>query len=135
MPEGPDGRLLPYPLLGHDRDRDTLTYGILADQNDDAAYFDVDPANGQVTVVSELDYETGRRTLTFTATLHDGKGVEVDADDAVTVVDDDTVDVTLLMTVSVDDVEEEGVVTLSDDEPTIGLRLGRHLDGRRHPGR
>ena len=128
MTEGPAGRLLPYPLEGADRDRDTLTYGIQAGEGD-AEHFEVDPATGQVTVVSELDYETGRQTLTFVATLHDGKGVDADNN----VVDDDTVDVTLLMTVSVDDVEEAGVVTLSDDEPYIGLLLEATLtdgDGR-----
>ena len=137
MPEGPAGRMLPDPLLGADRDRDTLTYGIMEHQNDDAAYFAVNPTSGQVTVVSELDYELGKRTLTFTATLHDGKGVVAvdDGDGNVTqnVVDDDTVDVTLLMTVSVDDVEEEGVVTLPEEEHYIGLLLEATLtdgDGR-----
>ena len=116
MLEGPGGRLLPYPLVGNDRDRDTLTYGIVAGERD-ADLFEVDPTSGQITVVSELDYENGRRTLTFVATLHDGKSVDADNN----VVNDDTVDVTLLMTLSVDDVEEEGVVTLSDDELIIGL--------------
>ena len=128
MLEGPGGRLLPYPLWGADRDRDTLTYGIMAGERN-ADLFEVDPTSGQITVVSELDYENGRRTLTFVATLHDGKSVDADNN----VVDDDTVDVTLLMTLSVDDVEEEGVVTLSDDEPIIGLLVEATLtdgDGR-----
>ena len=128
MLEGPGGRLLPYPLWGADRDRDTLTYGIMAGERD-ADLFEVDPTSGQITVVSELDYENGRRTLTFVATLHDGKSVDADNN----VVNDDTVDVTLLMTLSVDDVEEEGVVTLSDDEPIIGLLVEATLtdgDGR-----
>ena len=109
--------MLLHPLQGHDRDGDILTYGIVAGEGD-AAFFDVDPTSGQVTVVSELDYELGKRTLPlFVATLHDGKGVDDDnnvvrrrhgrchaADDR-----------------QVDDLEEEGVVTLSDDEPHIGL--------------
>ena len=128
MPEGPAGRLLPRALVGGDRDEDTLTYGIVAGERD-ADLFEVDPTSGQITVVSELDYENGRRTLTFVATLHDGKSVDADNN----VVNDDTVDVTLLMTLSVDDVEEEGVVTLSDDEPIIGLLVEATLtdgDGR-----
>ena len=128
MLEGPGGRLLPYPLVGNDRDRDTLTYGIVAGERD-ADLFEVDPTSGQITVVSELDYENGRRTLTLVATLHDGKSVDADNN----VVNDDTVDVTLLMSLSVDDVEEEGVVTLSDDEPSVDSTVEATLtdgDGR-----
>ena len=129
IPEGPAGRLL-VTLVGSDRDKDTLTYGIIAGERD-AELFDVDPTSGQITVL-ELDFErAGRpmRPLTFIATMHDGKGVDVDNN----VVDDDTVDVTLLMTVTVDDVEEEGVVTLSDYEPSVDSTVEATLtdgDGR-----
>ena len=116
MPEGPAGRLMRFALIGEDRDNDTLTYGIVAGERD-AELFEVDPTSGQITVVAELDFESGSRTRRFVATLHDGKGVDADNN----VVDDDTVDVTLLITVTVDDTEEEGVVTLSEDEPIIGL--------------
>ena len=123
LPEGPAGRLLPRGLVGADRDGDTLTYGIVAGELD-ADSFEVDPATGQVTVIEALDYESGKRQLTFKATLHDGKSVDADNN----VVDDDTVDVTMLMTVSVDDVEEEGVVTLSAADPEIGTRLDATLE-------
>ena len=131
IPEGPAGRLL-ITLVGNDRDRDTLTYGIVAGEGD-AELFEVDPTSGQITVL-ELDFERGgpgqpMRPLTFIATMHDGKRVDVDNN----VVDDDTVDVTLLMTVTVDDVEEEGVVTLSDYEPTVASTVEATLtdgDGR-----
>ena len=131
IPEGPAGRLL-ITLVGNDRDRDTLTYGIVAGEGD-AELFEVDPTSGQVTVL-ELDFERAgpgqpMRPLTFIATMHDGKRVDVDNN----VVDDDTVDVTLLMTVTVDDVEEEGVVTLSDYEPTVASTVEATLtdgDGR-----
>ena len=131
IPEGPAGRLL-VTLVGNDRDRDTLTYGIVAGERD-AELFEVDPTSGQITVL-ELDFERAGpgepvRPLTFIATLHDGKRVDADNN----VVDDDTVDVTLLMTVTVDDVEEEGVVTLSDYEPSVDSTVEATLtdgDGR-----
>ena len=62
MLEGPGGRLLPYPLWGADRDRDTLTYGIMAGERD-ADLFEVAPTSGQITVVSELDYENWKTNV------------------------------------------------------------------------
>ena len=131
--EGPAGRLLPFGLQGRDRDGDTLTYGVVAGMGD-ADFFEVNTASGQITLLPEVDFETEGRLgvpLTFTATLHDGKGL--DPDDNTIVIEDESVDVTILMSVTIGDAEEEGVVTLNDYEPSVGATVEATLvdgDGR-----
>ena len=117
--EGPAGRVLSERLTATDRDGDNLTFGIQDGQ--DSALFEIDPSSGQITAVGELDFETAgsEGLLFFTATLHDGK--KVDANDMV--INDDTTDVTTVVTVRVIDLEEDGVVTLSAQEPDVGVPL------------
>ena len=127
--EGPAGRNVGFPISATDRDNDPLTYGIQASQ--DSALFEVDPSSGQVRTVEALDFETTTGFLLVTITLHDGKGVEDQgttntADD--TAVNDDSIDHTQTATVRVTDVEEDGVVTLSDDEPGVGTALTATLE-------
>ena len=49
------------------------------------------------------------------------------------VISDDSIDATTTVTVTILDVEEDGVLTLSDDEPGVGTRVDHHpLRRRRH---
>ena len=117
--EGAAGRVLPERIMATDRDNDSLTFGIQPGQ--DSALFEINASNGQVTAVGALDFETAgsEGLLFFTVTLHDGKGL--DSNDMV--INDDSIDVTTVVSVRVIDVEEEGVVTLSDQEPEAGTQL------------
>ena len=117
--EGVAGRFLPERVTATDRDNDNLTFGIESGQ--DSALFEINASTGQIRAVGALDFETaGSEGLLFlTVTLHDGKGV--DSNDMV--VNDDSIDVTTVVSVRVIDVEEDGVVTLSDQEPEPGTQL------------
>ncbi|MYB21710.1 MAG: hypothetical protein F4Y29_04160 [Chloroflexi bacterium] len=114
--EGPAGRILPERITATDRDGDNLTFAI--DPGQDSALFEIDPSSGQITAVGDLDFETAgpQGLLFFTVSLHDGKGLDIND----MVINDDSVDVTTDVSVRVIDVEEEGVVTLSDTEPEAG---------------
>ena len=117
--EGAAGRVLSERITATDRDGDNLTFGIQPGQ--DSALFQIDASNGQITAVGALDFETAgsEGLLFFTATLHDGKGL--DANDMV--INDDSIDVTTVVSVRVIDLEEDGVVTLSAQEPDVGVQL------------
>ncbi len=117
--EGEAGRVLPERVTATDRDGDNLTFGIQPGQ--DSALFEIDASSGQVTAVGALDFETAGTggLLFFTVTLHDGKGLDVND----MVINDDSIDATTVVSVRVIDVEEEGVVTLSDQEPEAGTQL------------
>ena len=114
--EGPAGRMLPDRITATDRDGDTLTFGIGA--GGDAALFEINASTGQITAVGALDFETAGTggLLIFNVTVHDGKGLDAGNN----VINDDMVDATTQVSVQVIDVEEEGVVTLSDLEPEAG---------------
>ena len=116
--EGPAGRLVSKALMGWDRDGDTLTFGIVEGELD-ADLLEVNPTTGELTVLPELDYETGKQVLHFSATLHDGKGLDTDQN----VIDDDTLDVTMEFKLTVRNVDEEGMVTLSNPAPGVGVDL------------
>ncbi len=120
--EGPAGDPVGAPTSATDRDNDTLTYGIQPGQ--DSAYFEIDPSSGQVRLAQALDFETTPGPLFFYLTLHDGRGVDANNVE----VDDSSIDATRSATVSVVDVEEGGVVTLSDDEPGVGTALSATLE-------
>ena len=102
-----------------DRDlADTLTFGIQTSQYSD--HFEINASTGQIRLTQVLDFEvldleTG--FLLLTVTLHDG----MDADDNVEAVP--IVDVTTILAITIRDVEEEGVVTLSSTEPAVGTQL------------
>ncbi len=117
--EGVAGRFLSERMMATDRDNDSLTFGIQPGQ--DAALFEINPSTGQIKAVGAVDFETARSGgfLFFTVTLHDGKGL--DSNDMV--INDDSIDVTTVVSVQVIDLEEEGVVTLSDQEPEAGDQL------------
>ena len=114
--EGPAGRFLSERVTATDRDGDNLTFGIEPGQ--DSALFEINASTGQIRAVGALDFETAgsEGLLFFTVTLHDGKGL----DGSDMVINDDSIDATTVVSVRVIDVEEEGVVTLSDPEPEAG---------------
>ena len=114
--EGPSGRTVGQ-LMATDRDGDTLTFGMQAGR--DSAFFELNPSTGVVRAILPLDFEeaTGG-LLTFTATLSDGKAV----DPSDLVILDDSVDVTTDVAVRIIDLEEEGVITFSPQEPETGAR-------------
>ncbi len=120
--EGPAGGAVGAPTFATDRDNDALTYGIQS--GGDAAYFEIDPSTGQVSLAQALDFETTPGPLFFYLTLHDGKGVDANNVE----VADSSIDTTRSATISVVDVEEDGVVTLSTDEPETGTPLTATLE-------
>ena len=120
--EGPAGGAVGDPTTATDRDNDTLTYGIQSGQ--DSARFEIDPSSGQVRLAQALDFETTPGPLFFYLTLHDGKGVDSDNVE----VADSSIDATRSADVHVVDVEEDGVVTLSDEEPGVATALTATLE-------
>ena len=120
--EGPAGGAVGAPTSATDRDNDTLTYGI--ETSLDSAFFEIDPSTGQVRLAQALDFETtsAPHVLFFYLTLHDGR----DADGNTETVP--TIDARRSADVSVVDVEEGGVVTLSTDEPETEMPLTATLE-------
>ena len=120
--EGPAGGAVGTPTSTTDRDNDTLTYGIQSGL--DGALFEIDPSTGQVRLAQALDFETTSepRVLFFYLTLHDGRDADGNAETV------PTIDATRSADVSVVDVEEDGVVTLSTDEPETGTQLTATLE-------
>ncbi len=114
--EGGDARNVGDPMRATDRDpADTLTFGIQTSQYSD--HFEINASTGQIRLTQVLDFETITGFVLLTVTLHDG----MDADDNVE--DVPVVDVTTILAITVDDVEERGVVTLSPTEPAVGTEL------------
>ena len=120
--EGPAGGAVGAPTFATDRDNDTLTYGIQSGL--DAALFEIDPDTGQVRLAQALDFETNPGPLFFYLTLHDGKGVDASNVE----IADSSIDATRSADIFVVDVEEDGVVTLSTDEPETGTQLTATLE-------
>ncbi len=118
--EGAAGRTVGDPIPATDRDPDTLTFGIQSSGNSNL--FEIDPSSGQVRTAAALDFETTSGFLTFTVTLHDGRDADGNPEDP------PVIDVTRTIIVFVTDVEEDGVVTLSDDEPGVGTPLTATLE-------
>ena len=121
IPEGEAGRFLDERLTATDRDGDNLTFGLGDGVN--SHLFEVNASTGQIRAVEALDFETAPSSgyLTVPITLHDG----MDADGNVEsppVIDD-----TGTLSVYITDVEEDGVVTLSQEEPEVGVALRASL--------
>ena len=104
-------------LTATDRDNDTLTWGL----EDTAAsdLFEIHPSTGQLRTAQALDFETSAGRLFLNVTIADGRDADGDADPEV--------DVTSTVTITVTDVEEPGVVTLSNDEPGVGVAVDATL--------
>ena len=119
IPEGNAVGNVGVPVQGSDRDNDSLTYGIQPSLHSDL--FEINPSTGQLRALEALDFETTSGALLFTVTLHDGK------DEDGNVEDPPVVDATTTVSVFVQDVEEDGVVTLSSTEPEVGTPLSATL--------
>ena len=118
--EGGNARNVGDRMTASDRDNDTLTFGIQTSQYSD--HFEINASTGQIRLTQALDFETITGLVLLTITLHDG----MDADGVVE--DVPVVDVTTILAITVDDVEEEGVVTLSSTEPEVGTPLTATLE-------
>ena len=89
---------------------DNLTYSL--DDSSDADSFSIDASSGQLRTRAALDYETGPNSYTVDVTAADPSG----ANDRITV------------TITVNNVDEEGTVTLSTTQPIEGTLLDATLD-------
>ena len=99
----PTGENVGGPVSALDDDGDTLTYALAGP---DAGAFDFDPGTGQIRVQEALDYE-GKASYAVTVTVHDGKNADGEADA--------TVDDSIAVTIDVNNVDEEGGVSLLTD--------------------
>ena len=97
------------PVAATDPENDNLTYSLDAV---DAASFNIDASSGQLRTKAALDYETGTISYSVDVTAADPSG----ADDRITV------------TITVNNVDEEGTVTLSTTQPIEGTLLDATLD-------
>ena len=117
--EGEAGRSVGAPIGASDRENDPLTFD-LSDSNPPS--FEINSSTGQLRTAQALDFETGPPSGNYllTVTLHDSKDPDGNPS---TVVDTTT---TVLVTLT--DVEEAGVVTLSVEEPEPAIVLSATLD-------
>ena len=118
-PEGPSG----IPITASDRDGDSLTFSILDGAHSDK--FELVVVNNttvRLRTAQAFDFETTSGPLFLQVAVHDGKGLD-ENNTVMTVISDDSIDATTTVTVTILDVEEDGVLTLSDDEPGVGETL------------
>ena len=122
IPEGEAGRDVGTPLVVSDRDNDTLRFGIEA--GEDHEFFTIDATSGQLSLLRAVDFEDQPAAGFYlvNVTLHDGKDADGNSEA------DPVVDATSGITIAVTDVEEDGVVTLSEDEPDTGTPLTATLE-------
>ena len=120
--EGEAGRNVGTPFVVSDRDNDTLRFGIEAGAGDDL--FAINATSGQLSLLKAVDFEDPPVAgfYLITVTLHDGKDADGNTEA------DPVVDTTTGVSVTVTDVEEEGVVTLSAEEPETGTPLDATLE-------
>ena len=122
IPEGEAGRFLDEHLTATDRDEgDNLTFGLGDGVN--SHLFEVNASTGRIRAVEALDFETAPSSgyLTVPITLHDGKDADGNVESP-PVIDD-----TGTLSVYITDVEEDGVVTLSQEDPEVGVALRASL--------
>ena len=99
------------PVAAEDPERDRLTYSLTGS---DAGAFTVNASTGQIRVKDALNFET-KSSYSVTVNVHDGK----DGTGATSTTIDDTQNVTI----TVDNVEEPGTVTLTSETATIQARV------------
>ena len=105
----PADRNIGEPVTATDPENDTLTYSLDVTSR---ATFNIVATTGQLQTKAALDYETGTHTYTVTVTATDPAGLY------------DTIEVTI----TVNNVEEPGTVTLSSLQPQVGFQLTATLD-------
>ncbi len=118
--EGGDPRPVGNPIEVTDREGDSVTFGI--GHQGIQGLFDVNTSTGQLMLTEALDFETSTGFELLFVTIHDGR----DADGNVET--DPQIDHTATFRITVADVEEPGVITLSAEEPEIGTPLRADLE-------
>ena len=110
----PPGGLVGDAITATDPDGDVLTYSMWGN---DAAFFVIDGATGQITVGSGtlLDYETGPTRYAVIVSVHDGGDAYGK--------DDTEVDDRIEVNIDVSNVDEAGTVTVSLEQPEVGIAL------------
>ena len=98
------------PVAATDPENDNLTYSL--DDSIDADSFSIDASSGQLRTRAALDYETGPNSYIVDVTAADPSGLN------------DTIEVTI----TVNNVDEDGTVTLSTTQPIEGTLLTATLD-------
>ena len=96
------------PVTATDPDRDVLEYTL---GGTDASSFDIDSSTGQLLTHADLDHET-TSSYSVTVSVRDGKDADGNPDTAT----DDTIDVTI----TVNNADEDGTVTLAPPQPQVG---------------
>ena len=99
-----------------DGENDTLTYTL---GGADSASFSIEASTGQLLTKASLDHET-RNAYAVTVSVSDGKDKDHNADPAV--------DATIDVAVNVTNVDETGTVTLSPDQPRVGVEVTASLE-------
>ena len=118
--EGDTGRTVGVAITASDRDMDSLTFGILDGPNaDNFVLVMINSTTVKLKTAQALDFEMTSGLMFLQVAVHDGKGL----DGSNNVMSDDSIDATTTVTINIIDVEEDGVVTLSDDEPGVGTPL------------
>ena len=105
------GQNIGAPVAAEDPENDRLTYSLTGV---DAAAFTIVTSTGQIRVKDALDFET-KSSYQVTVEVHDGK----DGTGATSTAIDDTQNVTI----TVDNLEEPGTVTLTSETATIQARV------------
>ena len=98
------------PVAATDPENNTLTYSL--DVSIDADSFSIDASSGQLRTRAALDYETGPNSYIVTVDATDPSGLY------------DTIEVTI----TVNNVDEPGTVTLSSLQPQVSFQLTATLD-------
>ena len=110
VPENTDvGQDIDTPVTATDANSDTLTYSLGGDA---AASFDILPGTGQLQTKAALDFESDKKSYTVVVTATDPSG---------------TLD-TIMVTITVTNVDEAGTVTLSNVQPQVGTELTAMLE-------
>ena len=104
------GRSIGAPVAAVDPEGNSLTYSL---SGSDAAAFTVVGSTGHIRTREALDFET-KSSYDFTVEVHDGRDGMGNTSD--------TVDDTQAVTITVENEEEPGVVTLATDTGTIQAR-------------
>ena len=108
------GRNVGAPIEASDGDNDALTYSLATP----SSVFAIDPASGQLRTRAALDHETGS-SYTIIVRVSDGKDAGGNADSAI----DDTISVTITVT----NLDEPGMLTVTPNQPQVGTRLTASL--------
>ena len=116
------GETVGIPITATDRDNDSLTFSIVGAHADKFELVVVNNTTVRLRTILALDFETASGVYFVQVAVHDGKGLD-ETNMVITVITDDSIDATTTVTVTIVDIEEEGVVTLTDDEPGVGTML------------